>query len=206
VLTGTGLTLWRGSKCLFEDLAFSVGAGTALLVRGANGSGKTTLLRVIAGLTQPEHGEVRWRDEPLDRVARQTGRVTLSYCGHAPALKPTMTTRENLAFYAALTGFDPAAIDAVVEDVGLSSCAMLPARVLSAGQKRRASLARVLMSGAPLWLLDEPHTNLDTEGRHLLGQMLQRHLDGTGMAIIAAHEPLDLGDARTAMLNLGGYE
>lgn len=203
MLTGTALTLWRGATCLFDDLSFQVRPGTALLVQGANGSGKTSLLRVIAGLTEPEVGEVRLDGLPLPALARESGRMAFVYSGHAAALKPTLTTLENLAFCAELTGFDPTAVGELVDAVGLGSCADLPVQVLSAGQKRRAALARIRMSGAQLWLLDEPHTNLDTDGRRLLTGMLRAHLQGAGMAVIAAHDPIDVGTEATAVLNLG---
>lgn len=203
MLTATSLTLWRGIHCLFDQLSFSVAPGTALLVQGANGAGKTTLLRVLAGLTQAEEGEVRLGGQPLRDLARQSGRACLAYCGHAPALKPTLTARENLDFFARLSGFPPAAIDPLLQELGLGSVADLPVQVLSAGQKRRAALARVRMSGAPLWLLDEPHTNLDREGRELLTALLRAHLRGAGLAVIAAHEPLDLGTDSLAVLTLG---
>lgn len=203
MLTGTALTLWRGANCLFDGLSFRVQPGTVLLVQGANGSGKTTLLRVIAGLTQPEEGEVRLDGHPLQQLARESGRMVFAYSGHAAALKPTLTTRENLAFFADLTGFDRASLSGLVEEVGLSSCADLPVQVLSAGQKRRAALARIRMSGARLWLLDEPHTNLDTDGRRLLTGVLRAHLQGGGIAVIAAHDPIDMGTEATAVLSLG---
>lgn len=203
MLTGTSLTLWRGANCLFDDLSFTVRPGTALLVQGANGSGKTTLLRVIAGLTQPESGEVSLDGQSLHVQARDNGRMVFAYSGHAAALKPTLTTRENLAFFADLTGFDQHAMDALVDEVGLRACADLPVQVLSAGQKRRAALARIRMSGARLWLLDEPHTNLDTDGRRLLAGMLRAHLQGAGMAVIAAHDPIDMGGEATAVLDMG---
>jgi len=203
VLTGTGLTLWRGSSCLFDELSFTVRRGAALLVQGANGSGKTTLLRVIAGLTQPEQGEVRLDGHPMANRARESGRATFAYSGHAAALKPSLTTRENLAFYADLSGFDRAAVGALAEEVGLGACIDLPVQVLSAGQKRRAALARVRMSGAPVWLLDEPHANLDVDGRRLLTGILRTHLQDDGIAVIAAHDPLEIGGDATAVLNLG---
>lgn len=203
MLTGTALTLWRGASCLFDDLSFRVRPGTALLVQGANGSGKTTLLRVIAGLTQPEAGEVQLDGHPLQALARQSGRMAFAYSGHAAALKPALTTRENLGFFAELAGFAQSAIPALVEEVGLGTCADLPVQVLSAGQKRRAALARIRMSGARLWLLDEPHTNLDADGRRLLASLLRAHLQGEGIAVIAAHDPIDVGTEATALLNLG---
>jgi heme exporter protein A len=202
LLTGTGLTLWRGANCLFEQLSFSAAPGGALLIRGPNGSGKTTLLRVIAGLTQAEEGEVQWNGAAI--LGRdESGRHIMAYCGHATALKPDLTTAENLRFFARLSGYPTGRLTELLAATGLTACAGLPARVLSAGQKRRAALARVLMSGAPLWLLDEPQTNLDAAGREFLARMLQEHLAGSGTAVIVAHQSIDLGTAPVTVLQMG---
>ena len=202
LLTGTGLTLWRGANCLFDQLSFSATPGGALLIRGPNGSGKTTLLRVIAGLTLAEEGAVQWQGRPLSE-RDESGRHTMAYCGHATALKPDLTTLENLRFFARLSGYPTATLPELLVSAGLTPCANLPARVLSAGQKRRAALARVLMSGAPLWLLDEPQTNLDAEGRRFLEQVLQEHLANSGTAVIVAHQSIDLGTAPISVLQMG---
>ncbi|MEZ5561749.1 MAG: heme ABC exporter ATP-binding protein CcmA [Gammaproteobacteria bacterium] len=202
LLTGTGLTLWRGANCLFDKLSFSAAPGGALLIRGPNGSGKTTLLRVIAGLTLPEEGEVQWNGAPLSS-RDESGRHVMAYCGHATALKPDLTTLENLRFFARLSGYPTDRLGELLAASGLVACADLPARVLSAGQKRRAAFARVLMSGARLWLLDEPQTNLDSAGRRFLERMLQEHLAGSGTAVIVAHQPVDLGSAPTEVLQMG---
>lgn len=202
LLTGTDLTLWRGANCLFDHLSFSATPGGALLIRGPNGSGKTTLLRVIAGLTLAEAGEVQWQGRPLSE-RDESGRQTMAYCGHATALKPDLTTLENLRFFARLSGYPITALSELLASTGLTPCADLPARVLSAGQKRRAALARVLMSGAPLWLLDEPQTNLDADGRQFLERVLQEHLANSGTAVIVAHQSIDLGAAPTTVLQMG---
>lgn len=202
LLRGTGLTLWRGANCLFEELSFSAASGGALLIRGPNGSGKTTLLRVIAGLTLAEQGEVSWNGAPVIGHD-ESGRHIMSYCGHATALKPELTTLENLRFFARLSGYPDSQIGELLRATGLAACADLPTRVLSAGQKRRAALARVFMSGAQLWLLDEPQTNLDSAGRQFLEQMLQDHLGRSGTAVIVAHQSIDLGSAPVTVLQMG---
>jgi heme exporter protein A len=165
VLAGTNLTLWRETTRLFEELSFAVAPGSALLIEGPNGAGKTTLLRVIAGLTMPESGEVTWSGASL-RTQLQTGVLRLAFFGHATALKPEISARANLQFFAQLSGRQ-ADVEGLLDLTGLASCAHLDVRLLSAGQRRRAALARVLLSGASLWLLDEPQTNLDKAGRQL---------------------------------------
>lgn len=202
LLTGTGLTLWRGANCLFDKLSFSAAPGGALLIQGPNGSGKTTLLRVIAGLTMAEEGEVQWNGAPL-AGCDEAGRHIMTYCGHATALKPELTTLENLRFFARLSGYPVNQLSDVLLTTGLAACANLPARVLSAGQKRRAALARVFMSGTQLWLLDEPQTNLDSAGRQFLERMLQNHLASAGTAVIVAHQSIDLGSAPVMVLEMG---
>ncbi len=201
VLAGAGLTLWRGTTCLFEALSFSLPVGSALLIEGPNGAGKTTLLRVIAGLTQPESGSVTWQGSDF-RQQLQSGRLRLAFSGHSPGLKPELTSRENLRFFAQLAG-QPARVSEVLDATGLGACADLDVRLLSAGQKRRAALARVLLSAADLWLLDEPQTNLDTAGRRFLEQALGEHLANGGTAVVAAHQSLDFGSAPVTRLALG---
>lgn len=201
VLAGAGLTLWRGTTCLFEDLSFVVPAGAALLIEGPNGSGKTSLLRVIAGLTMPESGAVTWQGGDF-RAQLRTGQLRLAYSGHALALKTELSARDNLRFFAQLSGLG-ARVSEIIEFTGLGTCADLEVRLLSAGQKRRAALARMLLSAADLWLLDEPQTNLDAAGRQTLEAAIRHHLEQGGTLVVAAHQSLDLGAAAVVRLNLG---
>ena len=201
VLTGAGLTLWRGTTRLFEALSFAIAPGAALMIEGPNGAGKTTLLRVVAGLTMPETGSVAWHGRPL-REQLQAGQLRLAFAGHALALKTELSTRENLQFFARLAGLQ-GMVDDTLEAAGLGACADLEVRLLSAGQRRRANLARVLLSGADLWLLDEPQTNLDSDGREFLAESVRGHLSRGGTAAIAAHQPLALGNADVGHLVLG---
>jgi heme exporter protein A len=201
VLAGADLTLWRGTTRLFEGLSFALPKGRALVIGGPNGAGKTTLLRVIAGLTMPESGTVTWLDRPLRQELR-AGQLRLAFSGHALALKAELTTRENLEFFARLAG-QSTAVTEVLAATGLAGCADLEVRYLSAGQKRRAALARVLLSGADLWLLDEPQTNLDAAGRQFLDDVLQAQLQRGGTVVVAAHQPLDLGPHAALRLTLG---
>lgn len=201
MLAGEGLTLWRGTTCLFEELSFVVPPGSCMLIEGPNGAGKTSLLRIIASLTVPECGTITWRGR-LFRDEVRAGQVRLAFSGHALALKPELSARANLAFFARLTGMS-GQVGAVLERVGLGDCAHLEVRRLSAGQKRRAALARVLLSGAELWLLDEPQTNLDADGREAVAVAIRQHLGQGGTAVVAAHQVLDLAAAPQSRLMLG---
>lgn len=202
MLTGAGLTLWRGTTCLFEDLSFAVPAGSVLVIEGPNGAGKTTLLRVLAGLTSTESGVVQWAGEDLMSAVR-AARLRLAFCGHNLALKNDLGTRTNLEFFARLAGQSAELVADVLGQAGLASCAELDVRLLSAGQKRRAALARVLVSAADLWLLDEPQTNLDREGRRFLEKIVQRHVLDGGTAAIVAHQALSLDSVPVTTLKLG---
>ena len=173
------LTLWRGDRCLFQELSLQIGAGAAALVRGPNGSGKTSLLRVICGLSLPEQGAVSWMGRPIQHQ-RQAYVEELAYSGHADGLNAELTPLENLAFFCALRGTDTANGAAKLTGLGLDACADLPVRVLSAGQQRRTGLARVLAAKACLWVLDEPFTHLDGEGRRYLTDQLASHLGSGG--------------------------
>ena len=185
MLEACRLTLWRGHNCLFEQLSFSVSGGNALILRGPNGSGKTTLLRVLCGLTLPEQGEIRW-----DGEQRSTGlRGMVAYSGHQPGLNADLTVRQNLAFYARISGRGND-WQGLLPALGIEDCADLEVRHLSAGQKRRAAIARVLMSGATVWLLDEPFTNLDSGGRRVVEDHIGAHLSAGGLAVIAAHDDI----------------
>jgi heme exporter protein A len=198
MLEARDLTVWRGRRCLCEQLGFELHAGQALLLRGPNGTGKTTLLRVLCGLTRAETGAVFWNGA----ACRDGLRGPAAYGGHQPALSQELTVDQNLSFYEELSGWQVdwrAALDAL----GLRRCRDLQVRRLSAGQKRRAGLCRVLMSGAPLWLLDEPFTNLDSDGRSFLEAQIAAHLGAGGLAVIAAHGELTLSQGEIATLTLG---
>jgi heme exporter protein A len=196
VLRGIGLAAIRGDRLVFQDVSFAVPEGGALILAGRNGSGKSTLLRLLAGLLRPDAGRLLWNDD--DALADRTlhgGRVAL--LGHQDALKPGLTAAENLDFAARLSGRD---IGAALMDLGLEELAGLPVRMLSAGQKRRLALARVSLSSAPLWLLDEPTLGLDDAAVERLGRLLARHRGGGGMTVVATHNPLPLPGARTLQL------
>jgi heme exporter protein A len=199
VLEAIDLGLFRGPRRLFEGLSFRVGPGTALWVRGQNGAGKTTLLRVLCGLTQPERGRVLWRGRP----AGPEFSGQLAYGGHLLGLKSDLTVLENLRFFARQYDVDAGACDAQIEQVGLHRCRHLEVRLLSAGQKRRAALARIFLSGATAWVLDEPFANLDEDGRRLVEAALAAHLKQGGLAVVAAHQSMTAGDVPMQTITLG---
>jgi len=185
-LTANGIAAFRGERLVLRDLSFHVPDGGALLLLGANGSGKSTLLRILAGLKRPDAGRVAWRGQD----AREQP-VAAAYLGHLDAIKPGLTALENLAL-AARIGRGSAAAALAAQD--LSPLADLPARLLSAGQKRRLALARLAISRAGLWLLDEPTLGLDAASVERLGVLLAAHRAAGGVVIAATHLPLPLDD------------
>jgi heme exporter protein A len=191
-LTAEKLACVRGERRLFDGLSFRVKAGQALAVEGANGSGKTSLLRMVAGFLSPAAGTLTLTQdgEPVtDAEAR--GRF-IGWLGHQDGLKPQFTVIEQLRFYARL--YAGKADDAVLEQVGLSRQRELPCRYLSAGQKRRLALARLLVSNRPLWLMDEPFAALDTAGQALVARLMAIHCGNGGIVVAATHDPLGLAN------------
>jgi heme exporter protein A len=197
VLEARALAASRGRVTLFRDVSFALGAGEWLALRGANGSGKTTLLRCIAGLTQPDTGETLWNGASTRRDGAPY-RAALLYAGHLPGIKDDLSAEENLASLLALRGVpaSAAACGEALAEVGLAKRRLLPARRLSAGQRRRIGLARLLLDPAPLWALDEPLTALDDAGQALFGRLLERHLAAGGLAVLATHHDLVPAPAR----------
>jgi heme exporter protein A len=202
VLTAVDLTLWRGPHCLFEQLSFEVTGGSALIVRGPNGSGKTSLLRVLCGLTRPEAGRVEWNGADVEKDRQGFG-ACLAYLGHATGLKADLTVEQNLQFCARMNGDTGTPWASCLDALDLGHCADLELRYLSAGQQRRAALARILMSEARLWIIDEPFTNLDDAGRAFVEERIASCLGGDGLAVIAAHHELNLGDLPARTIRLG---
>lgn len=199
ILQAIGLACRRGERQLFRDIGFALGPGRVLYLRGANGSGKTSLLRLLAGLLLPEEGTLLWRGRDVAQQA-SAYRAELAFLGHLDALKPQLTLRDNLAFWRDLQGGD-GDIALLLQQVGLAGCAELPARHLSAGQRRRFGLARLLLRPVKLWLLDEPITALDADARNMVIALIETHLADGGMAVISSHDDLPVpGD----VLALGG--
>jgi len=193
----------RGTTLLWQHLAFSLGEGAALVVRGANGSGKTTLLRILAGLTRAEHGTLEWRGRRVHAFA-QVLRDDVLFIGHAPALKDEMTARENLASLATLAAEDVQPMDAAaaLAEVGIAAHGALPARVLSQGQRRRVHLALLALSTRALWILDEPATALDAQGLAWLEATLAGHCARGGIAVLSTHVPVMIDAADVAEITL----
>lgn len=191
-LTAEKLVCMRGDRKLFGDLSFCVSAGQALAVEGANGAGKTSLLRMIAGFLAPAAGRIVVKTDGRENDDAEERGKAIGWLGHQDALKPQLSVREQLDFFAGLYG--QKSDGTVLEQVGLARQADLPCRYLSAGQKRRLGLARLLASKRPLWLLDEPFAALDVSGQQLVGQLMARHCGAGGMIIAATHEPLGLGN------------
>ncbi len=193
VYAGSDLACRRGERLVFAGLSFRIAAGEALLLRGPNGSGKSTLLRCMAGLLAPIFGTQTWDGQPVAADA-DGHRTRLRYLGHQDAVKPALTVAENLGFWQRLHGRrDAAAVATALADLGIGHVADLPARLLSAGQRRRVALARLPAAPAALWLLDEPATTLDDDGVERFARIVARHRAGGGMVVLSSH-----GDAGIA--------
>ncbi len=193
LLAGAGLAAFRGERLVFRDVGLCLEAGGALLLVGPNGSGKSTLLRLLAGLVRPAAGALLWRGaDALADLAEHATR--LAYLGHQDAVKPGLSVAENLQGVVRTGGRD---VGAALAALGLAGLAGLPARMLSAGQRRRLALARLALSAAPLWLLDEPTLGLDEASVGLLGALLARHRERGGAVVAATHLALPLPGAAT---------
>ncbi|MCY4550014.1 MAG: heme ABC exporter ATP-binding protein CcmA [Defluviicoccus sp.] len=199
--SGRALDCMRGDRWVFSGLEFALGAGDVLVLSGPNGSGKSSLLRIMAGLLAPVSGAVQWHGADIadDRDAHA---ARLHYVGHLDAVKLALTVAENLRFWAALRG-ERDGIDRALDEFGLAPLADLPARFLSAGQRRRLALARIAASAAPLWLLDEPTVALDGEGVAAVHAAIRAHCAGGGCCVVSTNTALDLAGA--AALDVGRY-
>jgi len=194
VLEARDVACRRGVRQLFAGVSFVVRPGDCWEVRGPNGSGKTSLLRILCGLRPPDAGEVRWNDEPI-AARREEYMASMTYISHRAAIKAELTALENLRVATALSGWRVGDADTrrALDRMGLSGQRQLPGRRLSEGQQRRLALARLLLTPTPLWLLDEVLTALDAAAARNVAAMLDEHLAGGGMAVVATHQPLALG-------------
>lgn len=191
----------RGGRRVFSDVDISLSPGDALIVRGANGAGKSSLLRVLAGYIPPVSGVLTWNGaEVLDDIGLYQS--CLHYVGHLDGVKPVLSVRENITLWSALMG-DPMDPDEALAHFGLGNLADLPAKYLSAGQKRRLNLARLGASRRPLWLLDEPAVSLDRGSVVQLESLVSDHRHTGGIAIIATHNDLKIDQAETLTLGKG---
>jgi len=206
-LSVENLSVNRGGRSVIEDLSFSVEAGDALIVKGTNGSGKTTLLRTLAGFLKPETGRIEVSNFDLKNDDAPMVAELCHYVGHLNGVKASQTVLETLSFYA--TFFEPLAsmaeqeerLETALERFQLSALASVPCGYLSAGQKRRLGLARLLCVPRPIWLLDEPTTSLDQKSSTALSQIINDHVANNGSVIAATH--LDLGLDKAGVLQLG---
>lgn len=197
------LTCVRGTRRLFKDLNFSAGEGELVELRGPNGSGKTSLLRILCGLATPAAGEVRWDGRSIRSLGEEYS-ASVAYLGHQNAVKDELTALENLRISSAVSGqsLDKKRAQEILERVGLTQQQNLPARVLSAGQRRRLGMTRLLTSTARLWILDEVLTSLDDRAMNLSREFITNHLEQNGTAIVATHQDLNLSGPRVQRLQL----
>lgn len=188
LLVTRGLSVFRSDEALFENLEFSLSAGEIVRVEGDNGTGKTTLLRLLCGLGEADEGDVLWQGRPLHKQLSQA-RGEIIFLGHKAGINGAMTAFENLAFLCSLESHvsENDIVDAL-QRVNLAAKMELPCRLLSAGQKRRVALARLLLTRARIWILDEPLTALDVSGREWLETLLLEHVANGGSAIVTTHQ------------------
>ncbi|MBI4694044.1 MAG: cytochrome c biogenesis heme-transporting ATPase CcmA [Gammaproteobacteria bacterium] len=191
-LEARALECIRADELVFRGVSLTVAPREVVQLVGANGSGKTSLLRILCGLTPPADGVVSWDGADIQALGKSYT-AEVCYIGHLNGVAPTLTPAENLRFAARLCTAKPDLdIDAVLERMALTAIAEVPARRLSAGQRQRVALARLLVSDAPLWVLDEPLTALDTTGKALVEDLLATHAAGGGLAVVSTHQPLVL--------------
>ncbi|MCW9023137.1 MAG: cytochrome c biogenesis heme-transporting ATPase CcmA [Gammaproteobacteria bacterium] len=202
ILEVQSLSCTREDRDLFSGLSFTLTPGHALQIEGPNGSGKTTILRLLCGLRLPDEGDILWNGQSIfeDRAEYLSN---LAYIGHAHGVKGELTPLENLQVSQAMSAVEsPISADEALEKLGLFGFEDAPSRTLSAGQRRRVALARLMLNPVPLWILDEPFTAIDIHGQKQIENMITEHVLRGGMAILTSHHPLDLSDDHLTSLNL----
>ena len=203
MLSGIDLACLRGGRQLFQDISLQISRGEVLHLTGANGAGKTTLLRILSGLTLPESGRIEWQGQPIDDI-REDYHQQLLYLGHAHALHADLTPAENLQHLVQLhQHVSLEDIHAALHEVGLGERIDVPAKYLSQGQKRRIGLARLLLSEAALWLLDEPFAALDVSAIDWLNQKILQYVARGGMVILTTHQELIIEEQVVIKLEIG---
>lgn len=201
-LRGERLHVWRGERHVLRGLDLALHNGEALQVCGANGSGKTSLLRTLCGLVHPEEGRVLWNGADVRRDLLGF-HASLAYIGHDSPLKGDLSARENLRYWAGIRRrFSGEELDSALAQVGSVEWRDRTVRTLSAGQRRRVALAGLRLLGAPLWILDEPTSNLDVDGQQMVATMIREHLQQGGLVVAAVHHELVLGTAHVRRLDL----
>jgi len=187
------ITCSRGHRQLFNDLSFSVGIGQVFVIEGKNGSGKSTLLKIIAGLRQPDIGEVVWNQQSTGSIATEYSQQ-ISWLSHRNGINDSLTAKENIQLSHGLTKSNNAGINYLLDKVGLKGFANIPVRQFSAGMKRRLALSRLLANKAKLWLLDEPQGALDKEGITLLNEIIEDHVSNDGMVVMSSHHDVSFNN------------
>lgn len=203
MLEVSNLACSRGDHRLFSGLSFTLQSGEIMQVQGENGSGKTTLLRTLCGFVAADEGNISWNDVPVSRLGEEF-HAQMLYLGHLNAIKDDLSALENLKISAALAGkpLADAVVKSALRRLGLKGRELLPCKVLSQGQRRRVALARLLVSEARLWILDEPLAALDVRAVSLIQDLIADHLSRGGMAIFTTHQPLQVDGLEVRTLAL----
>lgn len=190
-LTVNNLSCEKGEQLLFEKLSFALEQGEVMQIRGINGCGKTSLLRILAGIGFANSGEILWNNQLIEKN-REQYQSAIHYIGHKLGLKDDLTATENLQFCCNILGRDDSEIPSILNALGFAANCQLLVRALSAGQKRRIALAKLMLLPARLWILDEPFTAIDQEGIGLLANLMEKHLANSGMIIFTSHQDIPL--------------
>jgi heme exporter protein A len=195
------LSCIRDDRVLFEGLSFRLGSGEAIVLEGRNGTGKTSLLRILCGLRRPDAGEVRWHGASIEKnyVDYYTH---MAFVGHMDGIKKELSALENLRLSRSLCGSGDMTIEEALQTLNLTGYEDIPTFYLSAGQRRRVALARLLATDARLWILDEPFTSLDREGIALVERLMDAHIDAGGAMIMTSHHEVHLTTPNVRVLNL----